>query len=430
MKKASLLIVVLLLVSLTGLGVAALSGWLPGASSPHAWSDEQRAIIASLSIDNLPPLSPDPSNRVGDDSRAAELGHALFFDARFSGDDAVACATCHQPDRYFTDGLVRADVGRGTTKRHTPTIVGTAYNAWFYWDGRRDSQWAQALTPLEAAVEHSGTRAQYAQRVATFYRQPYEAIFGPLPDISDPSAFPPTAGPFGNDEEQTAWAGMSQADQTQIDVVYANIGKALAAYERRILPGRSRFDDYAQAVAANDTEQMNSLFTQEEATGLRLFIGQANCTDCHNGPIFSNGTFHNIGLTALGGEVIDTGRVDGVLQVRDDPFNCLGDFSDAAPADCQELRFVKLEGVELVGAFKTPSLRNVGQTAPYMHNGSLADLDAVLAHYNAAPPAFPGHSDLIPLDFTAEQIGALKAFLLTLNGQPNAPAELLQPPAK
>lgn len=428
MQQRSLLLVAVLAVAIAGVGVVLWNGWLPGMQSAHTWNDDQQVAIASLSIDALPPLPPDPSNAVGDDPRAIELGHALFFDTRLSSDGAVACATCHQPDRYFTDGLARAEVGRGPTRRNTPTIVGTAYNPWLYWDGRRDSQWAQALTPLEAAVEHGGTRAQYLQVVAAHYRQAYEAIFGPLPETPELERLPAAAGPFGSDEEQAAWANLTQAEQRQIDEVYANVGKAIAAYERRILPDRSPFDDYAQAVRDGDTDRMESIFTDEEAAGLRLFIGQANCTDCHNGPLFSNGTFHNIGLSALAGEVIDTGRVDGVLQVRDDPFNCLGDFSDAAPADCQELRFVKLEGVELLGAFKTPSLRNVSQTAPYMHDGRFADLSAVLAHYNAAPPAFPGHSDLLPLDLSAEQMEALEAFLHTLDGPLTAPAELLEPP--
>ena len=90
--------------------------------------------------------------------------------------------------------------------------------------------------------------------------------------------------------------------------------------------------------------------------------------------------------------------------------------------------YVKHENHQLLGAFKVPSLRNVANTAPYMHNGRLEDLDAVLRHYNAAPPAFPGHSDLVPLALTEEQSGALKAFLHTLSAAPDAPPELLRPP--
>ena len=126
--------------------------------------------------------------------------------------------------------------------------------------------------------------------------------------------------------------------------IFANVGKVLAAYERQIMPGRSRFDDYVAAAAAGDQERMAELFTAEEAAGLRLFIGEANCTDCHNGPLLTNGTFHNVGLP-LDGTNLDTGRLEGVRQVVDDPFNCLGSFSDAVESDYGETRFAQtIEG--------------------------------------------------------------------------------------
>ena len=106
--------------------------------------------------------------------------------------------------------------------------------------------------------------------------------------------------------------------------------------------------------------------------------------------LLTNGTFHNIGLPFPQGSKFDQGRSLGTLQVVEDAFNCLGEFSDASAEECVELRFIKLEGDELVGAFKVPSLRNVANTAPYMHNGDFPDLEAVIRHYNHAPPAFPG----------------------------------------
>src|SRR5690606_15553813 len=107
----------------------------------------------SLSIKSLPPLPPDPSNRYGDDPRAAALGHQLFFDTRLSANGKVSCATCHDPGRDFQDGLPLA-VGVGTNTRRTMPIAGTAYSPWMFWDGRKDSQWSQALGPLESPVEH------------------------------------------------------------------------------------------------------------------------------------------------------------------------------------------------------------------------------------------------------------------------------------
>ena len=400
----------------------------PGGAPAHSWTETERGLIASLSIDRLPPLPPDPSNAVGDSPDAVALGHTLFFDSGLSPDGTVACSTCHQPDNYFTDGKVFANVRDIDTPRHTPTIVGVAYSDWFYWDGRKDSQWAQALAPQEAAIEHGGTRTAHARYVLNHYANEYEAVFGPVPDFSDTSRFPPEAAPVEDETAREAWEGMAEGDRGAVNRVFANIGKSIAAYSRRILPGRSRFDDYAAAALVNDQAEMSELFSAQEAQGLRLFFGKGQCTDCHNGPLFTNGTFHNIGLPLPEGSRFDQGRTQGTYQVVEDIFNCLGEYSDASEEACVELRFIKLEGEELVGAFKVPGLRNVAHTGPYMHNGIFPDLDAVLRHYNHAPPAFPGHSDLVPLAFTVEQSEALKAFLLTLSAPPDAPPELLLPP--
>ena len=397
-------------------------------SGAHGWTVAERGLIASLSIDRLPPVPPDPSNAVGDSPEAVALGHALYFDAGLSPDGTVACASCHVPELYFTDGKVRANVRGADTPRHTPTIVGIAYSDWYYWDGRKDSQWAQALAPQENAIEHGGNRSAHARYVVENYRSQYEALFGPAPDLSDETRFPPGAAPGEDESLRAAWEGMTEADQGTINRVFANIGKSIAAYSRQLLPGRSRFDDYAAAALANDQGRMADLFNEQEAKGLRLFIGDGQCTDCHNGPLFTNGTFHNIGLPLPQGDKFDQGRSLGTLQVVEDEFNCLGAYSDAGEDGCVELRFIKLEGEDLVGAFKVPGLRNVANTAPYMHNGIFANLDEVMRHYNHAPPAFPGHSDLVPLAFTEEQSAALKAFLLTLSAPPDAPPELLRPP--
>ncbi len=399
-----------------------------GALYAHSWTEAERGLIASLSIDRLPPLPPDPSNAISDNPAAVALGQALFFDSGLSPDGSVSCATCHQPESYFTDGKRLANVRGSDTPRHTPTIVGIAYSDWFYWDGRKDSQWAQALAPQEAPVEHGGSRMAHARYVLEAYRSQYETLFGTAPDVSDESRFPAHAAPIEDEAARAAWDGMTASDRQTVNRVFANIGKSIAAYSRRIMPGRSRFDDYAAAALVNDQTRMAELFSEEEAAGLRLFFGDGQCTDCHNGPLLTNGTFHNIGLPLPEGSNFDQGRSLGTQQVVEDIFNCLGDYSDAKEEECVELRFIKLEGEELVGAFKVPGLRNVAETAPYMHNGIFPDLEAVIRHYNHAPPAFPGHSDLVPLAFSEEQSAALIAFLLTLNAAPNAPPELLQPP--
>ncbi len=424
MRNRWLLLGVILLIA----GGAGYFSWTQGIFGryTHAWTDEDLHTLRSLSLDSLPPLPPDPSNAVGNDPRAVVLGHAIFFDSRFSANGEFSCATCHQPDHYFTDGLPKAKA-MGNTPRHTPTLVGTAYAPWFYWDGRRDSQWSQAMTPMEAAVEQGGNRTQFAHLIAQFYAEEYGELFGPLPDLS---SLPANAGPVDDLALRAAWESMDAADQASINRIFANMGKAIAAYERQIMPGRSRFDDYVVAALAGDEERMQALLTAEEVAGLRLFIGEAHCTQCHNGPLLTNNSFHNNGIPAEAGVNLDVGRVEGVRQALENPFNCLGQYSDADPEDCAETRFAKMDGDELIGAFKTPTLRNVANTAPYMHKGTFPDLDAVLEHYNRAPAAFPGHSDLLPLDLDQRQLDQLKAFLDTLSAEPDVPPELLSAPMR
>jgi cytochrome c peroxidase len=392
--------------------------------APHVWNPQELRTIRSLSLDSLPELPPDPSNAVGDDPRAVTLGHRLYFDTRFSSNGEVSCATCHKPELKFTDGLPLGQAV-GTTKRHTPTIIGTAYNDWFFWDGRRDTQWAQAITPMEDPAEHAGTRTQYAHIVTRHYREPFEALFGPLPDLS---RVPASAGPFGTEDEQAAWNGMSDADRDAVNRVFAGIGKAIAAYERRILHGPSRFDGYAAAAATGDEPAMRDTFSDDEAEGLRLFIGKARCIECHNGPLFTNHGFHNIGLPPAEGQPFDSGRIAAIEQVEGNPFHCASTYSDAGERDCAELRFIKREGIELVGAMKVPSLRNVADTAPYMERGQLPNLVSVLIHYDTAPDPFTGHSDLVPLELTDKEMARLESFLHTLSGPVDAPPELLLPP--
>jgi cytochrome c peroxidase len=329
----------------------------------------------------------------------------------------------------FTDGLARAE-GIGTTLRTAPTIVGIAYSPWFYWDGRRDSQWAQALSPLETGVEHGGTRTQYARLIYQDenYRAEYEAIFGPLPDLSDSTRFPQKSGPVEDDEARAVWEAMTPADRDAVTQVFANMGKAIAAYERLIVPGPSRFDTYVKAVLEGDEGAMQSALSPDEVAGLRFFIGQGNCIRCHNGPLLTNNGFHNIGVPTAEGQSVDLGRISGVQEAISNEFNCLGSYSDAGPDDCAELRFAKTIGQELPGAFKVPTLRNVADTAPYMHSGQFATLGEVLNHYNRAEAGPLGHSELTPLNVTEDQTAQIEAFLRSLSGPLATSPDLLAPP--
>jgi cytochrome c peroxidase len=398
-------------------------------TDPHSWTEAEVATLRSLWIGSLKALPPDPSNRVADDPRAARLGYRFFFERRFSITGGISCASCHNPERVFTDNLALAQ-GLETMTRKTQTIVGTAYSPWQFWDGRKDSQWSQALAPLESAIEHGGSRTQYAHLIAEdeVYRTEYEALFGPLPDLSDRSRFPNTAGPVRDAAVHAAWERMTAEDRDAVSRVYANIGKAIAAYERLLLPGAAPFDAYVEALLAGDKEGMRAALTPDQVAGLRLFIGKADCTNCHNGPLFTNHEFHNTGVPPGEGLPLDQGRAEGVQELRADPFNCLGRFSDAEPDKCVDLRFVKPGGSELLAAFKVPTLRNVAETHPYMHAGQFGTLAEVVAHYNRAASSTIGHNELRPLNLTETEQAQLEVFLHSLSAPLEVAPELLEQP--
>jgi cytochrome c peroxidase len=397
------------------------SGWLYAAvlapaallaaCSGESFSDAEKATIASMSLAALPPLPPDPTNKYADDPAAAAFGATLFFDQRMSSDGVVSCGTCHLIDRQFQDDLPRGK-GIGTTDRRTMPLAGVAWGPWFFWDGRRDSLWSQALTPLENRREHGGTRTLYAHFVAENFNERYQRIFGSLPDLS---TIPKHAGPLGTDPEKAAWASISPEQQEGVNRVFSNLGKAIAAFERSIVPEETRFDRFAKALADDKEPEGDAVFTDEEIAGLKLFIGKANCSTCHTGPRLTDDSFHNTGVPVVPGLPEDLGRAGGVKEVVADPFNCLGKFSDAGPEACGELRFAVKHDPRLTRAYKPPSLRGAATRPPYMHAGQFATLEEVVDHYSRAPAAPSGETELHPLTLSGRERQQLIAFLKTLS---------------
>ena len=356
------------------------------APREERWTEEEVAQLSSMTLRELGPVPADPTNRVADDPRAAELGRTLFFDTRLSANGEVSCATCHVPDEEFQDGTPLAN-GVGVTNRRTMPIAGMAHSPFLFWDGRKDSLWAQALGPLESPVEHGGSREQYARVIAAHYRPEYEVVFGPMPALS-------------TRDEATA--------------VFVNMGKAIAAYERTIEYAPSRFDRYVENL--RDTGRApQDVLAADEVAGLRLFIGKASCANCHNGPLLTNNEFHNTGVPARAGLPADRGRLAGADAVLRDEFNCRSRWSDAA-STCAELEFLVTGDHVLERAFKVPSLRNVAERAPYMHAGQLSTLSEVVDHYNRAPESTAGHSELEPLRLSAQERRHIEAFLRSLSG--------------
>src|SRR6185436_4222059 len=261
-------------------------------------------------------------------------------------------------------------------------------------------------------------------------RSDYERVFGAVPDLSDSKRFPPRGGPATmpeNGPERTAWAAMSDPDRIAVNRIFSNLGKAVAAYERRLVSRRAPFDVFVEGLQTGDAGKLAGL-RPEAKRGLRLFVGRANCILCHSGPNFTDGEFHNIGIPpSRGGFTPD--RFAAVDLVRRDAFNTKGPFSDAPASGETKLDYlVKIQ--DLWGQIKTPSLRNVAKTAPYMHQGQFKTLDEVLRFYSTLQGmARPGHSDraiLTPLRLTPAEISDLVAFLESLTDE-SIDARLLRP---
>jgi cytochrome c peroxidase len=395
---------------------------LAGCARRADWSEEELAALADLRLGSEQPR-PDPTNRHADDVAAAQLGQRLFFDRRLSANGAVACASCHDPAREFQDGLPLAK-GLGTTARRTMPIAGTAASPWLFWDGRKDSLWSQALGPLESGVEHGSNRIRIARLAAQAYRGPYERVFGPLPDLD---GLPADATPAGTGDLWEAWQRIPPGQQDAVNRVFANVGKAIEAYERRLRPGETRFDRYVDAVERGDADGAAGLLTRGEEAGLRLFVGKARCTRCHNGPELTNHDFANVGVPPAPGAAPDPGRHGGAGEVLQDEFNCLGRYSDAAPEACRELRSMH-SGPQTRGQFKVPSLRGVAGRAPYMHAGQLRTLAEVIAHYDRAPAAATGESEIAQLGLDARERRELEEFLGALSAPLMTEEEWLKPP--
>jgi cytochrome c peroxidase len=382
----------------------------------------ERELAAILSLSPLPPPSRDSTNRVDGVAAAIALGKLLFFEPRLSADGSNACSTCHDPARGWTDGKPVA-VAAAAGKRNTPALWNVAHNRWFFWDGRADSLWSQALKPIEDAAEMDGARIQAVQLVASnaALRARYETAFGPLPDLGDTARFPPRATPLAADAVlQAEWWSMASGDRETVNTHFANVGKAIAAYVATITTGPAPFDRFVADLRAG--RRRSRAISESAQRGLRIFVGEGNCVLCHSGPELTNKEFHD---TRIGiGAAADPGRADGAARLLADEFIAAGPYSDDTEgARAQQLYFLN-GSAGVLGHFKTPTLRNVAATAPYMHAGQLATLDDVVRHYStladAAAPADPRHVEALikPLNLSEAEIADLVAFLESLTSEP------------
>jgi cytochrome c peroxidase len=258
-----------------------------------------------------------------------ERGRELFFDKRLSRDGTIACASCHDPERAFSDGRpVAIGVFNRVGRRSAPALVNRGYGRSFFWDGRAATLEEQVLQPIQDRNEMDMT----------------------LPEVS-----------------------------ARVGLPIEEVSRSLASFVRSLLSGDSPFDRFINGD--------RSALTAEQQAGLQLFRGKANCTACHVGPTFSDERFHNTGVAWRDGRMLDDGR-----------FGVTGKPEDR-------------------GAFKTPTLREIARTAPYMHDGSIGTLTEVVEYYDRGANA-NRHLDveLRPLRLAEAEKEALVSFLESLNG--------------
>ncbi len=424
-----------------GLAAAAwLATLLPGLARDEHGSQDARTVWTADEIELARDFSPlpeppaDPTNAYYEDPRAARFGQALFFDPRFSADGRISCATCHDPAQGWADGLPLAKA-LAFNPRHTMSLWNVAYNRWFFWDGRKDTLWSQALAPFEDPREHGTDRLAVLHAIAADERLSagYEQVFGPLPDLSDRARFPEHARPVPGEETHElarAWAAMAPADRELVDRHYAQIGKAIAAFERQIVSRSAPFDRFVAALNGGDPAGLDAL-SESAQRGFALFVGEANCHVCHDGPNFTDMEFHSNLVPT--GEGDDLGRPLGIRRLLRDEFNSTSPHADDGGATGRaKLAFPPRRRAHPPGEFKTPSLRNVARTAPYMHEGQLRTLADVVHFYSslegAVKPGPEGERILRRLDLSDREQQDLVAFLEALTDE-TLPTELLGPPA-
>ncbi len=460
MKRAHLLGVSLVVV-----------GSLGACTDETTFTHDERETLATF---RLPANAPaNPSNRVADDPRAAVFGKKLFFDKRFSGalgpandgvtggslgaagaTGKVACVDCHDPTLGGADRRSRTptSLGAGYSPRNAPTVLNAAMwdvaaGGWQLWDGGKDSLWSLSLGPWESPGIHNGTRLQYAHFIYNnpAYRAAYEEIFGPMPDMNATlpdgvtPRFPATGKPG-----QPAYDGMAMADKVAVTRFYSNMGKAVEAYERLLISPNhepSPFDKALEAIEAGDDAKILEVMSPAAIRGAKLFIGKAACNECHRGAMFTDFGFHNIGCPQQGTNVppIDVGRKGKGMSMKNDPMNRAGAFSDQVD-DTHINALMEVDTAEnntLLGAFRTPTLRNIEKTQPYMHDGVYTNLWDVVAHYNfgGGTGSYSGAKEaaISPLLLSNDEMDDLVEFLRTLtDGPPRAHADfpegLIAPP--
>jgi cytochrome c peroxidase len=410
------------------LSLSACSDWTETADG---FTDTDHALIASMVLPGTPP--PDPTNGtltedVNTVQAVVHLGKRLFFDTQLSVPNGISCASCHNPRAGFMDNRSQPNnvsqgvpTGAGVpqfTKRNSLGLWDVGFYAWWGWDGRSDSLWMQCAVAYESGATMHGDRAKLRRTMLTKHFNEYAAAF-------------PTGTPLfvPNDVD-------GGYDTVIDEAVAANAYKAMATYLTQLVLVDAPFDRYA---AGDD-----GALPPDAKRGLKLFLGDAGCITCHNGPAFNGAGgarsdedfFRTVGISQRGANVplTDNGRFGGVnsLVGLDPKAKALSVYNSAGPYNDTIDPVTGKRGIDRatplrdggtptdVGRFRIKGLRNVALTAPYMHAGQLATLDDVVHFYNGGgdDSGFDGTRDrqLQPLGLSESQLSDLVQFLESLTG--------------
>ena len=429
-------------------------------------SDDQ--LRAMVSASRLPPTT------VHAITSPADLGRELFRAEGLSSRPGRTCSTCHTEGRSNDHARPDQDRTSGSSMAAVPRLTHLDLGGWYGNDGRSDSLAAACLAALEEAQVMGGSRLGVLAQVQLHFRPLYEQAFGAWPtqliglagsgrpagtelklpiniaaqglatlgfypllnEILEQGRLEHTTPAvefsrraFAANPVPPAWvsafAALSPEQQAATNQAYARVGQALAAYLAGLTGDDSPYDRFAARLlqGRSPSDALGEGFGASELIGLKLFTGPGQCAHCHSGPRFSDGMFHNIGLPQHG-TAIAAGRAAGLQVALADPFNCKGAFlaqaaANATPA-CKELQTTtaSVGQVSDLGAFKTPSLRNVARSSYYMHDGRFTSLTEVMRFFNAAnaTPAIGIRDALVqPLGFTTEEMEAVVAFLGSLS---------------
>jgi cytochrome c peroxidase len=363
------------LAAVLALGIGSMTAASAAPTAAELTAQERERILSMGPWP--PPPRKDPGNRASGNPVAIELGRQLFRDPRMSPIGYIACVTCHQPDRAFGDGKSRAH-GLADLPRNTPALNNLAGQTWYGWGGASDSLWMASIRPIVDARELDGSADSV---VRLFVREPalaacYRRVFG-----------------------------VSATRQPQRTLF--NVGKALAAFVETLVTERTPFDDLRDALA-----QGAPLPDIGEGAwrGLRLFVGRGGCIACHAGPALTDGGFHATSSAAdHGGSRIDSGRLRDAALLKASVFNLQGPGNDdRARRNARATRALRVDA-QMAGHFRTPGLRNVAVTGPYLHDGRVDRLTDAVSHPRSGTAALqPGDAQ------------DLAAFLATLTDRHGA----------